>query len=544
MRFGRAVGLAGLVATLVVCVAASDHSRSSASAASRRVAQEAPGAPWSHSFSLVGGGGLRKPADGAIAGEADLGRVWVGVRGGDGRVVLASSRGLWAVGHDGRLSAIRGVPHDRGRPLQLVTLGDGTVAISSGTDSVYGLAAGSLEAKLLARLASGSRGSRGPLGVGLGADGGLVVIAGGRVFKREGKLLVATGRSLWHDDGIREPRGAGPVRDGLLVGSLFPNGGVNGDPEQDEGNVLLARAGAAPRVLYAPPAQQAVRNVAVLSDRRALIAGNDSTLGDLDGRPLPLQAGPHLDRQLFAYGVGEEYFGWIWRRQVHVRTAGGVLLRARWAGPPADWIAPDGAAGDVLVASGGRLWSTKAGLSAPDVRAIWEGRVALRLGRPATVAVSVSTSSGRLLTRRSGIHLRAGLSEVRLPELPRSGLLRVAIVADEGETRSSSEAWAFAGPRRLSVGEGKRVLDAVARRLNVGFEGAVAHGVDRCAVKTPTAVRCRWTTGGSSVRPTNERTVSVALGSSGYLVESGTAKPSPKAGRNRHLLGAPYDASA
>src|SRR3954451_19403962 len=68
-----------------------------------RLLVEPAGRSWSAPFFLVAGGGTVRPADGIVAGSADLGTVWTGARDGAGRVLVASTSGLWAVGRDGRL---------------------------------------------------------------------------------------------------------------------------------------------------------------------------------------------------------------------------------------------------------------------------------------------------------------------------------------------------------------------------------------------------------------------------------------------------------
>ncbi|HWH94739.1 MAG TPA: hypothetical protein VNT03_12840 [Baekduia sp.] len=498
---------------------------------------EPAGEPWSDPFSLIAGGGTLRPADGVVAGSADLGTVWTGTRDGAGRVLVSSTSGLWAVGLDGRLERIDGVPSGRGHRDQLATLADGSVAVSTTrSPTVYEVAAGSRRATPLA-----TTGLSLPLGIGSGPEGRLLAVAGGRLLRLHGTQLVATGPRLWDDDGIREPRGIGSLADGsLLVGTLFPNNGVAGDPEGDDSAVLLGRATVRPVTLLAPPPPQAVRKVAVLRSGLTLVATNASTEGDLDARPLALAAGPRLDPQRFSYGVGEEFFGWIARRRVLVRERDGALRRTRWAGPPADDIAQDGA--DVLVASRGRLWSTKRGLGAPGLAGLWHGHVAVRLGAAVAVTVTARNRAGHLVAVQRA-SLPAGRSVVRLRGLPASGLVRVTVRASAPTVQRSASAWAFSGPRRLSPAEADRVLSGVARRLYVGFEGAAAHGVDRCTTLTATQVRCRWSTAGQRV-PSTERAVTVQLRPAGYLLRPGAPSPSPPTGRNRHLLGAPFDASA
>jgi hypothetical protein len=478
------------------------------------------------------------PADGVVAGSADLGTVWTGARDGAGRVLVASTSGLWAVGRNGRLVRIVGVPSERGHREQLAALADGAVAISTPRSRiVYAVAAGGRRATPLADTNLPT-----PVGIGADADGGLLAIAGGRLLRRQGTRLVATGPRLWEDDGIRESRGIGSLVDGsFLIGTLFPNNGTAEDPEQDDGAVLLSRGTRRRRIVLAPPAAQAVRKVAVLPSGIALVATNASTEGDLDQRPLALAAGPTVDPQRFSYGVGEEFFGWIARRRVLVRERDGALHRTRWAGPPADDVAPSD--GSILVASRGRLWSTGGALGAPGLAGVWHGRVAVRLGVPARVTVTARNRAGRVVARRRGTTLHSGRSVVRLPGLPQSGLVRITIRAHTPTTEHTASAWAFAGPRRLDPAEADRVLSTVARRLYVGFEGAAAHGVDRCMSLSDIEVRCRWTTAGERV-PTTDRTVTVDLRPAGYLVRPGAARPSPQAGRNEHLLGAPFQASA
>ncbi|MCW3003935.1 MAG: hypothetical protein JWQ20_3233 [Conexibacter sp.] len=474
-----------------------------------------------------------------IAGRADLGTVWAGARDGAGRVLLSSTSGMWSIELDGRLQRIVGVPREPGRRDQLAALGSGDVAVTTTRSrSVYLVAAGSHRATVLATTSLSP-----PLGIGTGPGGTLVAIAGGRILAQRGSELVATGPSLWEDDRIREPRGIGPVPGGLLVGTLFPNNGVAGDPEADDSALLALGEGTRPRVVFAPPAPQAVRKLAVLASGRALIATNASTEGDLDVRPLALAAGPRLDAQRFSYGVGEEFFGWVARRRVLVRQADGRLWRSRWSGPPADDIAPDDGHDDVLVASGGRLWSTRPGLGAPGLAGLWRGRVAVRLGARATVTVTARDRAGRLVAKSTTRVLPAGRSIIRMRGIARRGLLRITVDASEDIVHLSASAWAFAGPRRLTRAEADRVLSGVARRLYVGFEGAAAHGVDRCTTASTTVVSCRWTSAGTRVPPT-ERTVIVQLRPAGYLLRPQPARPSPPADRNRHLLGAPFDASA
>jgi hypothetical protein len=503
-----------------------------------RLPVEPAGRSWSAPFSLVAGGGTLRPADGIVAGSADLGTVWTGARDGAGRVLVASTSGLWAVGHGGRLVHITGVPSERGHREQLVALADGTVAISTPRSRiVYAVAAGSRRATPLVATNLST-----PVGIGADADGRLLAIAGGRLLRRQGTQLVATGPRLWDDDGIRESRGIGSLLDGsVLIGTLFPNNGTAGDPEQDDGAVLLSRGTHRRKVVLALPAEQAVRRVAVLPSGIALVATNASTEGDLDQRPLALAAGPTVDPQRFSCGVGEEFFGWIARRRVLVREGDGALRRTRWAGPPADDVAPsdDG----ILVASRGRLWSTGGALGAPGLAGLWRGRVAVRLGGPAAVTVTARNRAGRVVAQRRGTTLHSGRSVIRLPGLPKSGLVRITIRARTSAAEHTASAWAFAGQRRLNPAEADRVLSTIARRLYVGFEGAAAHGVDRCMSLSDTIVRCRWTTAGERV-PTTERTVTVELRPAGYLIRPGAAQPSPQAGRNEQLLGAPFQASA
>jgi hypothetical protein len=501
---------------------------------------EAPGVPWSHPFSVVAGGGTQRPADGVVAGRADLGTVWTGARDGAGRVLVASSSGLWSVERDGRLRRIAGVAGEVGHRDQLAALGDGSVAVStSRSPDVFVVAPGGHRATVLATTDDAL-----PLGIGTGPGGTLAAVADGRLLTRRGTLLVATGRPLWDDDGIREPRGIGPIPGGgLLVGTLFPNNGVDGDPEGDDSSLLTVRGEADPRTVFSPPAPQAVRKVAVLASGRALVAANASTEGDLDARPLALAAGPHLDRQRFSYGVGEEFFGWIARRRVLVRHVDGKLWRSRWVGPPADDVAPDGDGDNVLVASAGRLWSTRASLGAPGLAGLWRGHVTVRLGAPAAVTVTARDRAGHVVARGAARRLPAGRSIVRLRGLAHRGLLRITIDARDGTAEHTTAAWAFAGPRHLTPAQADDVLSGVARRLYIGFEGAAAHGVDHCTSASVLVVRCRWTTAGSDVHPT-ERTVTVQLRPAGYLVRPSRTRPSPTMGRNRHLLGAPFDASA
>jgi hypothetical protein len=501
---------------------------------------EAPGVPWSHPFSVVAGGGTQRPADGVVAGRADLGRVWAGARDGAGRVVLSSSSGLWAVERDGRLRRIAGVGGEVGHRDQLATLGDGSVAVStSRSPVVFVVAPGGHRATVLA-----TTGDALPLGIGTGPGGTLAAVAGGRLLTRRGTQLVATGARLWEDDGIREARGIGQVPGGgLLVGSLFPNNGADGDPEGDDSSLLTVRGQAGPRTVFSPPAPQAVRKVAVLASGRALVAANASTEGDLDARPLALAAGPRLDRQRFSYGVGEEFYGWIARRRVLVRHVDGKLWRSRWAGPPADDVARDGGGDNVLVASAGRLWSTRASLGAPGLAGLWRGHVTVRLAAAATVRVTARDRAGRVVAAAPARRLPAGRSIVKLRGLAHRGLLRITIDARDGAAEHTTAAWAFAGPRRLAPAEADDVLSGVARRLYIGFEGAAAHGVDQCTSVSALVVRCRWSTAGSDVHPT-ERTVTVQLRSAGYLLRPSRARPSPIMGRNRRLLGAPFDASA
>ncbi|HEY4097133.1 MAG TPA: hypothetical protein VGM33_16545 [Baekduia sp.] len=488
----------------------------------------------------MAGGGTQRPADGVVAGRADLGTVWTGARDGAGRVLVSSSTGLWSVERDGRLRRIGGVGGEAGHRDQLAALGDGSVAVStSRSPDVFVVAPGGNRATVLATTDDTL-----PLGIGTGPDGTLAAVAGGRVLVRRGTQLVATGRPLWEDDGIREPRGIGPAPGGgLLVGSLFPNNGVDGDPEQDDSSLLTVQGQAEPRTVFSPPAPQAVRKVAILASGRALVATNASTEGDLDPRPLALAAGPHLDRQRFSYGVGEEFFGWIARRRVLVRQVDGKLWRSSWAGPPADDVAPDGDGDNLLVASAGRLWSTRAGLGAPGLAGLWRGHVTVRLGAAATVKVTARDRAGRVVTTGAARRLPAGRSIVKLRGLAHRGLLRITIDARDGTAERATAAWAFAGPRRLAPAQADDVLSGVARRLYIGFEGGAAHGVDQCTSASALVVRCRWTTAGSDVHA-SERTVTVRLRPAGYLIRPSHARPSPIMSRNRHVLGAPFDASA
>jgi hypothetical protein len=492
-----------------------------------RVPVEAPGAPWSRPFSVLAGGGTERPRDGVVAGRADLGTVWTAARDGAGRVVLSSTSGLWAVGAGGRLARVAGVPSDRDHREQLAALGDGSVAVAAGRSAVvYVVAAGADRAAPFA-----STSEPPPLGIGAAADGSLIAIAGGRLLQRQGAGLVAAGSRLWEDDGLRQPRGAGSLPGGgLLVGTLLDEG----NPDSDDGSVLAVQGSAAPRAVYAPPSAAAVRRVAVLGSGRALIDTNASTEGDLDVRPLELAAGPIVDPQMFSSGGAGDFAGWIARRRVLVRQVDGGLLRTRWAGPPADDVAPDGNDDNILVASAGRLWSTRPGVGAPDLAGLWRGRVAVGLGAAGRVTVAARDRGGRVVAR-SVRTLPAGRSVVRLDGLPHRGLLRVAIDAGGQGTTS---AWAFAGPRRLGPREAGGVLASVARRLYVFFEGAAAHGVDRCTPTAASTVRCRWSTAGSAV-PTTERSVRLTLGPAGYRLRATPAHPSPRSGRNTHLLGGP-----
>lgn len=497
-------------------------------------------APWERPFSLVAGGGDRRPADGVVAGEADLERVWAGARDGAGRVVVVATTGTWIVREDGRLARVAGLTAEpdavQPGPRALAALPDGRVAIADPVGRrVVALGPGATTVAPLATSAEPVE------ALGLDRDGTLLGAAAGRVLRLRGAALVPA-EKLYGSDGIREVRGVGGAADGLLAASLFPNGDGGGDdPEQDDSSVQLVGPKGA-RTVFSPPPQSSVRSAAVLPDGRALLATNALTEGELDGAPLVIAAAPTLDRQAFGYGVGEEFYGWISRRRVLLRGTDGVLRRVRWAGPPADAITPDGAA-DVLVASAGRLWSTRPGLGAPGLGAFAGGDVAVRLAAAAPVSVTVRTPQGKVLSSTDAGTLPAGTSVVRVPRPTGQATVRVIVATGGASARTASD-WAFPDPA-LSPALARRVLSQVARRLNIGFEGAVSHGVDRCRPAPTGEVTCRWTTGRDFGEGRyTERTVRVARGTTGYVIRAGAPRPSPKAGRNTRLLGAPFDASA
>ncbi len=498
--------------------------------------------PWSRSFSVVAGGGLRTPAKGVVAGDARFGHVWSGARDGAGRVVVDTSSGTWVVGFDGRLARVRGLtPVPAGsrfevsRRRSLAALPDGSVAI---TDAL---------AHRVATLAPGSDRVTGlatatptPEALGLDRDGTLVGVAAGRVLRLRHSAMVA-GTRLYEDDGIRRGSGIGPTRGGLLAASVFPNDGPDAESPADETGVQLVAGGeatAAPEL----PADPGVRGLAVLPDGRALLATSTYVGGALDGRPLALAAGPTVDRSSFGYGVGEEYYGWLTRRRTLLRTTDGRLRPARWAGPPAEAVSPDGAA-DLLVASSGRLWTTRRGLSAPKLDELWDGRIGVRVGAASRVTVTVRGPDGALRTGTRPRRIPAGATTLKLLRGIGTGLARVTVTAARAGRTSATSAWAFAAAPRFTPQAADRVLSVIAKRLNVGFEAAISHGVDRCAVQMAGTVVCRWTTLTAQTTAT-ERSVRLARSPSGYAVNAGPPRPSPKRGRNTHLLGAPFDASA
>ncbi len=498
--------------------------------------------PWSRSFSVVAGGGLRTPANGVVAGDARFGHVWSGARDGAGRVVVDTSSGTWVVGIDGRLARVRGLTPvpvgtrfevSRRRPL--AALPDGRVAITDAlAHRVAALAPGS---DRVTRLGPATPA---PEALGLDRDGTLVGVAAGRVLRlRRGAMVEGT--RLYEDDGIRRGSGIGRTRGGLLAASVFPNDGPDAESSADESGVQLVAGGEATADAELP-ADPGVRGLAVLPDGRALLATSTYVGGALDGRPVALAAGPTVDRSSFGYGVGEEYYGWLVRRRTLLRTTDDHLRPARWAGPPAEAVSPDGAA-DLLVASSGRLWTTRRGLSAPKLDELWDGRVGVRVGEASRVTVTVRGPDGTLRTGTRPRRIAAGATTLELPRGIGTGLVRVTVTAAGASRTSATSAWAFAAAPHFTPQAADRVLSVVAKRLNVGFEGAIYHGVDRCAAQMAGTIVCRWTTLTDQTTAT-ERSVRLTRSPSGYAVNAGPPRPSPKRGRNTHLLGAPFDASA
>lgn len=537
----RHAPLAALAVTLATAGTATALTRGAPSPA---LPVDAGPAPWEQPFSLVAGGGTRRPADGLVAGLADLGRVWGGARDGGGRVVVATTTGTWIVGVDGRLARLRGLTPEAERPRYqevpplglraLAALPDGRVAIADDAGRrVVALVPGTTKATPLAT-ADGAI-----TALGHNEDGALVAVARGRVLRlRHGALAPA--------DDVRSDvslnlrvGGIGAVPGGLLVAQ-----GSSNEPEADVGQLDLLGADGRRTRLDIPSSNASLRGVAVLPDGRALLATNLFSNGELDRVPLALAAGKTLDRQSFDYGVGEEYYGWISRRRTLLRLPGGDLRRVRWAGPPADAIAPDGSEGNVLVASAGRLWSTRGLLGAPDVSGFDERQVGIQLSAPAVVTVTARVRGGEISVASGPTSLPAGRSVVTLPQ-PGPGLNRVTVTARTATMTTVTGAWAL-DASEYSVARAQRVLAAIARRLNIGFEGYLSHGVDRCRSAGPNDVVCRWSSGGlfADGAPATEREVRVTRSPAGYAILAGPRRPSPERGRNRRLLGAPFDASA
>ena len=539
---GRSMRRAPLAAVLLV-VTATGVARAATRDSPPPFPVDAGPAPWEQPFSVVAGGGTRRPAAGMVAGLADLGRVWGGARDGSGRAVVVTTTGTWVVGLDGRLTGVRGLPappkpgrYDRPvvpGPRALAALPDGRVAIGDPiARRVVALDPGSTTARPLATAPKPVE------ALGLDADGSLLGVAGGRLLRLRDGTLVPSER-LTTERYYGSSGGIGAVPGGLLAAQASSN-----EAEADSGRLDLLGPSGTARSVYRPPSVSSLRGVAVLPDGRALLATNAFSEGELDDRPITLAAGKTLDRQSFDYGVGEEYYGWISRRRTLLRLADGSLRRVRWAGPPADAIAPDGAT-DVLVASAGRLWSTRPGLAAPELDDFAKRRVGVRLGAPATVLVTSRIQGGEISVAAGPTLLPAGRSVVQLPELG-PGLQRVTITARTPNATTVSSAYAFPPAQAFAPRDADRVLSAIARRLNIGFEGALYHGVDRCRSRNATEVVCRWTSAnafGEGPRPT-ERDVRIRFSPAGYEVLGGKPHPSPKRGRNTDLLGAPFDASA